>query len=599
MAFSYKVKPRGGDIHDTSPYWFAAFVRFETRDTFSRVKMFQNAPNSSNTSDPVEEQEPLIVDNDVIGWQVSQRKAQHVAQCSLTLENTEANYAAELASGDWMGFWAFDNRQDFERVRSLVYQRKPANGFFDGIKFLGRVDTVRRTKRKLPTGQLQISYNVTGHGFSEFDSMVYYNPYFVAKYGNDALLWMLDWGGAANNLILGPTRNKGLISSQEAMPKLLRICLGIGDAPSLQDGQSPLLHTGRVNNGYLVPATIGRWMGVEAEAKSALSYPDLLRSYIGVQSYEGSGVATRKDESGFQGFVPFFRSLEQNVYYMQNDLTGEYRVLTMHYQNPFWTILQTYLNEPIDEMYTTLRVDSEGRVRPSLIVRQNPLSTNWFAENAGFPVTAFTSLPRWDIDPGLVIEDDVGRSNAMRFNYLHFKGQDMTGAQSAEAQGAVNFVRAPPIVDVADANRSGLRMYEKQLSANVNEAQYNNSGASGSPGDKWQKLMADILMGSHLKYTGTLVAKGIQEPICIGDNLQYEDVIFHIEGVTHSGSISQFGPRDFTTTFELSNGVALEEENNSEPEVLYPDLDKRDEDDAGTVEMEMGNILPSSSVKGG
>jgi hypothetical protein len=242
MPYSYYLKPNAADIHTTSPYWFAAFVRFAVRDTYSRrdeklrgdasmlpPNVFPSEPDNVDltlsTGDPVErglqEKHPiLLADRDILQFSVSSRKSSHVHQLTLSLNNTDTNYVAELASGDWVGFWAFDNREDFLRIREAVRSGKVANGFGDGLQFLGRVDSVRRTKNRTQVGGVQLSYSVTALGFGEFDTQIYYNPYFVAKYGNDALLWMLDWGGAENNLILGTTRGKGLITSQEVMPKI-------------------------------------------------------------------------------------------------------------------------------------------------------------------------------------------------------------------------------------------------------------------------------------------------------------------------------------------------------------------------------------------
>jgi hypothetical protein len=345
-----------------------------------------------------------------------------------------------------------------------------------------------------------------------------------------------------------------------------------------------LLHKGSVNRGYLIPPTVGRWLGIAPSNKDKLSYPDLLRLYIGIQSYSNGGQGDRTNPLAFKGFVPDARSFDGATYLMKEDLTGEYRVLTMHYNNPFWTILSTYLNEPIDEMYTCLRVNHEGNVLPSLVVRQNPRSTRWMADNAEYPVTAFNDLPRWVLDPRLVHTEDVGRSNALRFNFVQFRGQDMIGTQP-DINGIVNFVRAPPIVDVADICRSGIKVFDRQLSANVNEAQYNNNT---SPGAKWQRIMADILMGGHLKFSGTIRCRGIQEPVCVGDNLQYEDVIYHIESITKTGSIQNNGMRDFSTTFEVTDGIPLDTDtmDTDARETLYPDLDTRDDDDAQIVENE-------------
>ncbi len=41
----------------------------------------------------------------------------------------------------------------------------------------------------------------------------------------------------------------------------------------------------------------------------------------------------------------------------------------------------------------------------------------------------------------------------------------------------------------------------------------------------------------------------------MGDNLEWDDVIYHIEGIQHSGHIDQAGRKTFDTVLSLSNGV--------------------------------------------
>ncbi|WNM70153.1 hypothetical protein [Myxococcus phage Mx1] len=596
MAFTYDITPRGVDVHDTSPYWFAAFIRFKHRDTFTRTKMSVSPEVSSRDGAeafPVEEDyELLIADTDISAWTVQSGKTSHTSQCQLSMTSVYNNYVAELAPGDWMGFWAFNNRGDYERVKKLVIAKQRCNAFNDGLKFLGRVESVRRTRVRQPMGGLSVSYSVTGTGFGEFDSYIYYNPIIKARY-TTALQWMMDFGGSANDLILGTSLKKGIITSQDVLPKLISICLGVGpfsgnnsiptgqlDISDDYRGSVPGSLQGTPNRGYLIPATVGAWMlgsDTSSVKDAGLSYADLLRGYVGIQRY-WSSIGT--PDQPWQGFIPDYATIERNTYLMRQDLTGEFRILTMHFdQRSVWSLLQTYVNEPVDEMFTAMRVDHTGHVMPSLIVRQTPFTTDWYADRTKWDVTPFTELPRWRIDSDLVVQEETGRSNALRFNYLHLVGQDLTGTNT-ENNGILNYVRNPPIVDAADINRSGLRMYMKQLSANVNEGQYNNDT---SPGAKWQEFLADIFMGGHLKYTGTLTCKGIQEPICEGDNVEVEDVIYHIERVVHSGQISMFGQKDFTTILYVTNGIRADVLD-PDVEVEYPDLDVRDDEDASIVE---------------
>ena len=60
----------------------------------------------------------------------------------------------------------------------------------------------------------------------------------------------------------------------------------------------------------------------------------------------------------------------------------------------------------------------------------------------------------------------------------------------------------------------------------VDRASYN------SP--EWARIHADAVIGGHLKMNGTFVCAGIPDPIAVGDNLEFEDVVYHIEQITHT-----------------------------------------------------------------
>jgi hypothetical protein len=71
------------------------------------------------------------------------------------------------------------------------------------------------------------------------------------------------------------------------------------------------------------------------------------------------------------------------------------------------------------------------------------------------------------------------------------------------------------------------------------------------------EIIADIMMGAHMTLTGTIEMVGIQAPICPGDNLEWDDVVFHIESVTHVCSINtNNGIKSFHTIVALSHGVS-------------------------------------------
>jgi hypothetical protein len=228
MGFTYEIKPSGGDIHENNPYWFAAFVRFRNRDTFTRERMISIPEDSSKDGAyPIDEMPTLIAIDDVTAWSVESSKSSHTSHCSLSLTNGVATMLPSWlqATGCAFGFLTIDPTSSgfFVPFRS----KTRVNAWNDGLKFIGRVNSVQRQRSRSGDGKLVVNYSVSSTGFGEFDSFIYYNSIIKAKYGDSALRWMMDFGGAANNLILGTSLSRGLITSQDVIPKLIKICLGI------------------------------------------------------------------------------------------------------------------------------------------------------------------------------------------------------------------------------------------------------------------------------------------------------------------------------------------------------------------------------------
>lgn len=576
MAFSYKIKPNAGDSHQMAPFWLAAFIPFSYRDTYNRnpahpgsLDELQGQPNAAVSEKPM-----IVVDSDCIVWNTSTSKDSHISSCGLTIEFTDTDYRTVIAPEDWMFFWAFDNYADYtdlkDRLTSTTKQR--VNRFNDGLKFIGRVQSVIRDLIRNPqSGLHQVAFDVQGAGFTEFDSTIYYNEAIARKYPS-LLALMADFGTAANEFIVN-----GSIDANDAIPKLFRICLGLGPGASTKALATTDMQASP-NDTFLVPPTVAKMLLSDNDAQAkpvGVTYADLVKQFIGVQQFTGSAFLDLDEEDASQvspdaavwrGFIPDYSMPVSNRTYLSPKLlTGDFLPLTLQFNKvSVWSLLKTYLNEPINEMYTCLRIDESGHVVPTLVCRQIPFSSNEYI-NAGNIATSYLTLPRWEIDQALILQERTGRSNAQRFNYCQVLGiSPLEGATAGNQQ--INAVNNPPIVDDADVRRAGLRMYTAQAGAKVIPTQFSNDE---NPGSTWSKLMADMLFGSHLKYSGTVLLKGVQAPICEGDNCVIDGVIYHIERIQHSGSIGADGRKDFTTTLSLSNGISTE---SNDDFVVYPDL---------------------------
>jgi hypothetical protein len=72
---------------------------------------------------------------------------------------------------------------------------------------------------------------------------------------------------------------------------------------------------------------------------------------------------------------------------------------------------------------------------------------------------------------------------------------------------------------------------------------------------KWMDLLADFIVGGHMVFTGSLTTVGITAPICIGDNIEWDGIVFQIETITHSCSIDASGKKIFLSSFALTHGI--------------------------------------------
>jgi len=182
-----------------------------------------------------------------------------------------------------------------------------------------------------------------------------------------------------------------------------------------------------------------------------------------------------------------------------------------------------------------------------LVARQLPFSSDFGPTDIA--TTKFLELPRWKIHPTLVRKVDVGRSDAMRWNFVHVYG-DPGPVSDAARYNTAQVPLNPPVRDDLDTARSGLKNYSATVSCHHSDI--NNHGPL-----KWMALLADWLMGQHLTLTGMMEVEGVQSPICPGDNIEWDGVVFHIESVTHTCSMGG-GSKSFSTTLALTHGVAAQ-----------------------------------------
>jgi hypothetical protein len=641
MAFEYKkgLKDPVASISN-SPYWILVSIPFKTRFTLDTDKISAANANLSKTdlattpAKQVETKPILFLDNHCIQWSVSSTKSTYSHSASFTLvppfvtqsdgqygilsQDQKMLYNYDIAPSDWVMFWAMDNKTDYERVKELIRQGKPANDPSSGLKFVGRVTSFRSICSIDGNGVKIVRFQMDCHGFKEFDNVIYYNDLIYSSQVANKSKMMSDLSGGIHNFLVAKG-DQGLVRTQNAIPTLVSLLFDANLVGRVLGNTTLSSVNKKAYNGlmaspnrpYYIPKVIGDLLGVKTKG-TFFTYPEILTQYVGVYQYFQDGERNGKRVVK-KGIDPQDRSLgvsasnvdwkfsmywpdnmtytkssknHQNLYQFKATLSTLCIKQVFHFDGRnAWSILNTYLTEPMNEMYTSLLMDPEDQsIRPSLVCRALPFTSVAFAERTAHDVTRFVELPRWNIDEAYLVGYDIGLTDSVNINFVKIEPQSVLGNQTSAR--ALNLVKSPPELDSADAGRNGVRMYLRNTTAAVT-TKLNNYGY----GNFWTSMMSDIMMRMRYTSSGRASFKGIQECITIGDNLVLKDMLFHIEGITHSGGIDGIGRKSFNTNITLTHGIKLNEKGDNDMEANYisqqlknPSLDGTDPDNLTTEE---------------
>jgi len=530
VALSGSSKSEDFSTHQTSPSWVLTIVSWKNRDTSRTLD-----------TDILAVLDPFVIENDCVQVTTDSSKGTLTPNFTALLKITDTNYLTAIAPGDFVFVNMLNWEADANRVANAAAGKNPSqiNGFKDGFKGFFKVQGVREVLGTDPqTGEKALFAKVNGFGFTEFNNTIYYNPnlLFPDKDGQTSV-FSSNFGDTFNTLIAG----KIIDGIGQIITTLISIFVGSG-AQSVQSLQAPASQ----NPQFLMPAVIGKLLDIE----NVTAAKDVYNYIFGVQQYSGSSMAINPG----QGFNPSNLQLDNKfgVGFKNTSTPCQGNgLLKAEYWNQVkaWDILNQYTNAPLNEMYTCFRVDTDGDVMPTIVFRQMPFTTQTLITDS--QVTRFMTLPRWYVSPTLITDYDLGRDEAARVNFVQCYAKsafDKGGVSISTETAAGNY-----LYDKEDIRRSGLRPYI--WNSTMDEIPDQNSTSFRSP--TWAKIVGDFLIGGQLKLNGTLSCFGITEPIAVGDNLEFNDVVYHIEQVTHSCTIDQSGKKIFRTTLALSNGVSV------------------------------------------
>lgn len=559
-AFTKFIGPKGSDktednlINQSSPSWVLTFIRWNVRDTLRAVSPANVSPDILGV------REPLVVENDCVQCSVTVNKGTLTPSMNCLLLETDVNYATAIAPGDFVFVNMLNWDQDARRIALIARNKKPGaiNGPNDGFKGLFKVQGVRKVISVDPTTGLKtVLYKVNGFAFTEFNNTIYYNPYLRREdqgSGRDSLLFVSNIGTDYAQLV----NQDHAPRCQDLIKALIQSFIGTGvnDRGATSVANIPIT----ANTHFYVPGLVGQLLGVSG-AKAA---KDIYAYLFGLQKYSSSS-----NQSLSNGLNPSNISTAIGGFYYTTTPVDGQTALKAEYWNQVkaWSIINQYVNQPLNELYTCFRIDPKGRVMPTVVLRQIPFTSEDFGNkepfSEAFEVTRFLSLPRWKISSALVTDLDLGRDEAARVNFVQYYGTITIAkpdAGAAAQTAARNFA-----YDINDVARSGLRPY---IVVSQFEDLSNTSDAKFSR--KWALIIGDSVMGGHLKLNGTLTCVGIVEPIAVGDNMEFDNVVYHIEEVSHACVINTgSGVKQFRTIFKLSNGVSIAGDSSG---LAYPEM---------------------------
>ena len=563
-AYSYAIIPKnsGPDetslpqgqgahlVHQSSPTWVVTFVRWQFRDTLR-----------TPTENPTQVRRTLVVENDCVQVDVTYDKGSLTPSCQMTLVETDVNYETEIEPGDFVFVNMLNWERDSRRVANAARAGSPINGVRDGFKGLFKVQSVRKFINVEPTtGIKTLLYKIDGFAFTEFNNTIYFNPNLVnEKNLANVGLYIADvapaWAGFVSRT--------GKPYVQEVISFLIQNFIGVSTNQKAQTINGLVITP---NAHFAMPALVGRLLGItQSNLPNAIDYnavtaaKDIYRYVFGVQQYSTNGNLTLANGMNPINLNP---SPTYPGFEYTNTFCGGNTLLKPEYWNQvkLWSIMNQYTNSPLNEMYTCFKISLNNRIMPTVVFRQIPFTSEDFAtQKLGPPldgladniqVTKFLNLPRWKVDPAFILGMNIGRDEAARINFVQYYAKSNFSEKGMEVSGET---QAPNyIFDKEDIARSGLRPY-------VVQNQFEDlPDVLVKSAPIWARILGDALIGGHLKMNGQFNCIGITEPITVGDNMEVDHVVYHIEQVIHSCAINPTnGMKSFRTNVRVSHGVSV------------------------------------------
>lgn len=655
-VISQNTEDLEGGSDQRSSSWVVGIVRYIHPVSNPEVKEGVTPPKDEENKTSM-----VVIQSDVISVNIQNNKKSFGKMCNLALKTTNFWYPSKVSPGDWVFVWMQDSveaaeriARDVENISKLTPAGSRLVGPDSGLKFVGRVVGVNASDSVSPSGRRVLNVGITAQGFLEFATSVFYTA------SAQALLNELSQAAGENSSQLERasidfnrknwTEEIQFDYLEDRLKKLAKtfkdysiggtgdptpdviialyyiLIMGItgdGSANDVVEGVK-----GTYNSGIHLPPQVSLIFKGNTNAKKLWEITDVV---LGIQQYATTDASNVfNNPNWYKSFTPKLAKTEEGVFKKTNFRTRGFVVFrpTLWQNENVWSILNQNLNPVCNEMYTSLRINSNGKIVPTLTVREKPFGTGLFnkftqrkldplflsrtrnpvsnpievnepqdlsqtldifktdiplpskkevvfSTQSKLPRSMYGNLPRWIIMDNMVRSYNYGTNEANRVNFVQVWGrseqQEFLGLNiNVDIFMAAQFAQNNFFFDEKDIARNGLRAYIATSNYDVYFNESRTGNLKGGFAQEWARMNADWLFNGHLKYSATLVTNGIVDPVTEGDNLEYRGILYHIESVTHSASIGANGAKTWTTTFQLSNGVIADSLRNPDSVPLYP-----------------------------
>jgi hypothetical protein len=453
------------------------------------------------------ETQTIVADDDILSCQFTKIKDNASGSFQLVLA-PNVNYHALIHPGDYVLIWM---------KRSPITDF--TNSYTSGLKCWGVVTGVRRSRMVSPEGIKQTRYIISGNDWGHLlEQDVYINQMLGEALDDDL---------GAITTFLGAEIGSEYKSISENVNDYLNAYIGSSLGIGIPETNVGTAGTGK----FRLPPAITGFFGYGDG-----HFASLLKRQFGVFTHYLDGTNLPDDVEELTGFQLINVQLGSPA--------------------PLWSILQTYSNPAMNEMYGELKSDGNGKLVPTLTLRQIPFSSN--SEKLPVPFAKFSELPRVAIDESCLTAEDIGRSESTRKNLIQMFGMESVDGGAWPDTTAIQTAEGNYALDLLSIVRYGPHVWLPRSNSDLANPKQPGSEAVSKVHD-WSQIYGDWYLNAHLLESGTIHTFGIEEPIAVGDNLQIQrangqNELYHIQSYTHSYEVSSNGVKAFRTSLAVTRG---------------------------------------------